>query len=126
MPVEAVKREIHLTKGRLAKQLVAVLHNQGAVRRNVHAKALLMRNIEQLMNARMQERLSLDMQINMIRMRLNLIERMREILDRNKLRFALCRRAEAARQITYARNLNIYFLKRLQSMFSILSILKTR
>lgn len=56
------------------------------------------------------------MQINVTRMRLDLIQSSRKVFHFNEVGLALRRRAERAGQITNTRNFYVNFLKRLQDV----------
>ena len=116
MSVKAVEREVHLSQRRLAQQLMPVLGDQRAVGRDVDLEPLLMADIQQLVDLRMKQRLSLHMQINVTRMRLDLIQSSRKVLHFNEVGLALRRRTERAGQITNARDFYVNFLKRLQDV----------
>ncbi|MNJ31462.1 hypothetical protein D3C77_261000 [compost metagenome] len=55
----------------------------------------------------MQQRLTLNMKINVVRMRLHLVQHLLEILNFDKLRFTFGRRAKAAGQIANTGRFNI-------------------
>lgn len=116
MSIKAVEREVHLSQRRLAQQLMPVLRDQRAVGRDVDLEPLLMADIQQLVDLRMKQRLSLHMQINVTRVRLDLIQSSRKVLHFNEVGLALRRRTERAGQITNARDFYVNFLKLLQDV----------
>lgn len=93
-----------------------ILRDQRAVGRNVDLEPFFMADIQQLIDLRMEQRLPLHMQINVTRMRLDLIQSPRKVLHFNEVGLALRWRAERAGQITDARDFYVNFLKRLQDV----------
>ena len=93
-----------------------VLRDQRAVGRDVDLEPFFMANIQQLIDLRVEQRLPLHMQINVTRMRLDLVQSSRKVLDLNEVGLTLCRRAERTGQITNTRNFYVNFLKRLQDV----------
>jgi hypothetical protein len=66
----------------------------------------------------MHKRLAFDMQINMLRMRLQLIQDAVERIDLDKIRLAARLRAKAAGEVAHARNLDINLFERLHKRFN--------
>ena len=93
-----------------------VLRDQRSVGRNVDLEPFFMADIQRLIDLRMKRRFSLHMQINVTRMRLDLIQSSRKVFHLNEVGLTLCRRAERAGQITDARDFYVNFLKRLQDV----------
>jgi hypothetical protein len=73
-----------------------------------------MADVQQLVDLRVEQRFALNVKIDMFGMPLDLIQRIREGIDFNKIRLAFGRRTEAASEIAYARDLDIEFLEFLQ------------
>ena len=93
-----------------------VLRDQRAVGRDVDLEPFFMAHIQQLIDLRMKQRLPLHMQINVTRMRLDLVQSSREVLHLNKVGLTLRRRAERAGQIANTRNFYVNLLKFLQDL----------
>lgn len=84
---------------------------QRAVRGDVDLKPFFVTDVEQLIDLGVQQRLAFDMEINIVRMRLDVVQNFAKILHLDKLRLAMGRRTEAASQIADAGRFDIELFK---------------
>lgn len=96
-----------------------IFRNQCAVGRNVDLEAFFMADVEQLVDFRMEQRLSFYVQVNVPGVRPDLIQPLREAVHRDKRSLALRRRAKRTGEIADARNFYINFFKRFQNIVPI-------
>jgi hypothetical protein len=110
LAIQTVEGDVHLPQGRLMEELCLSLGQQGAIGGEIHPEALFVADVEELMDLRMKERLSLDMEIQVVRMGLQLIQSPGEFLHGEELLLPLCGGTEAAGQIAGAGDFEIDFL----------------
>ena len=122
--VEAVQREIDLPQRRLAEDFGARFMQQRAVRGEVHLEAAFMGQVEQHVDLGMQQGLAFDVKINMVGMRPDLVQRLREIVDGDEALRALGRRAEGAGQVADARDFDIKFFESFHAVVSPVSFVQ--
>ncbi|MNJ50770.1 hypothetical protein D3C77_460570 [compost metagenome] len=106
-----MQREVHLPQRRLIDNFRSGLSNERPVRCNIYFKALFMTYIQQSINFRMKQRFAFYMKINIVGMRLNLIQYFHKIIHFDELCFPLGWRAKAAGQITNACRFDIKLFK---------------
>ncbi|MNN55363.1 hypothetical protein D3C81_1702360 [compost metagenome] len=70
-----------------------------------------MTDVQQLIDFRIKQRLTFYMKINVVRMRLNIVQYFDKVLNLDKLRFSMSWRTKAASQIANTRCFNIKFLE---------------
>ncbi|GJM83882.1 hypothetical protein HMSSN139_63780 [Paenibacillus sp. HMSSN-139] len=75
---------------------------QRPVGRDVDFESFFLTDVEQLVDLGMQQRLALYVKINIVRMRFDIVQDLAEILDFDKLRLTMGRRAETAGQVANA------------------------
>lgn len=97
-----------------------VFLNKRSVRRYIDLEPFAMAGIQQLIDFGMEEGFAFDVKINMIRMRFDLIQDVVEGVQLDEISFASRLRTEAAGQIAYACNFDIYLFERFQDFFPIL------
>jgi len=114
MSVKAVQREVHLSKRRLSEQFMPIFCDQRTVCCDIDLEPLLVAQIEQLIDLRVEQRLPFDMQINVFGVRFDLIQSFRKIIYGNEVGLALRRRAKGTGEIADAGNFDIYFFKDFQ------------
>ncbi|MNP55423.1 hypothetical protein D3C76_1500710 [compost metagenome] len=93
--------------------------DQRSVSRYINLEAFGMSSIQQLADLRMQQRLSLNMKIDMIAVRLDLIQNFVKGVQLHEVFRPLRRRAKAAGQVADACNLDVYLFKCLQVLLPI-------
>lgn len=96
--------------------------DQSAVGRDIDLKAFFVADIEQFIDFGVKQRLSFYVQINVLSMRLDLVQPFGKVLDLDKIGFALGRRAKGTGKIADAGDFYINFLKCFQDIFPILNI----
>lgn len=95
--------------------------NQCSVRRDVHLEPFGMAGIEQLTELRMKERFTLHVQVDVIRVRLDLIQYMIERIQLDEISLSCRLRTEGAGQVAYACNFYIYFFESFHDLVPTLS-----
>jgi hypothetical protein len=85
-----------------------------SIRGQIDLEPLLVADVQQLVDLRMEQRLAFHVKINMFGMPLDLIQRIRESVDFNEVGLTLGRRTEGAGKVTNTRDFDVKFLEFLQ------------
>lgn len=105
--LERVQADMYLVQARRGQKRLLPCGKQRSVRRKNDAEAKLARNFQKLRKLRMRQRLSHDMQIEIVRVRAELSGEKRKFLRRERARGALRAGAECTASVADIRDLQI-------------------